>query len=218
MTQTFRIAPSTALKLALAAGLFSLAGCAGAGDDVARSVGLMRDAPDEFVVTTRAPLAMPSDLNTLPPPTPGAPRPQEQSTRDAAQLTLAPQSVASNSAAAPTTGGEQALLKASGPASAPDIRNDVDHLAVEDQDQRGLLDKLMFWKTKPEPGVVVNAPLESQRIRQNAALGKSDTDGPTPIQVPQSSVGRDIAGNVNQPGQETSAPDAQPTKHWWNIF
>ena len=46
--------PLKALPL-LAAGAL-LAGC---GADTARSFGLTRDAPDEFQVTTRAPLSMP---------------------------------------------------------------------------------------------------------------------------------------------------------------
>ena len=59
----------------LAACAAALAGCSG---DSQRTFGFSRDAPDEFTVTTRAPLAMPPSF-ALPPPTPGVSRPQELS-------------------------------------------------------------------------------------------------------------------------------------------
>lgn len=221
MTQIFRTARSIALPLSLAASLFALGGCSGSGEDVARSVGLVRDAPDEFIVTTRAPLTLPPDLNTLPLPTPGAARPQEHTARDAAQLTLAPQSVASNSGNAPPTTGEKALLNASGPQPAPGIRADVDRVAKEDADHRSITDRLKFWKDKPTPGVVVNAPLEAQRIRQDAALGRSPADGVTPLVAPKNGPQPDIGDQDSPPANAQLAPATpeQPsTKHWWNIF
>ena len=221
MTQIFRTARSIALPLSLAASLIALGGCAGTGNDVARSVGLVRDAPDEFVVTTRAPLTLPPDLNTLPPPTPGAARPQEHTARDAAQLTLAPQSVASNSGGAPATTGEKALLNASGPRPAPGIRADVDSIANEDADHRSIAERLEFWKTKPTPGVVVDAPLESQRIRQDAALGRSPVEGVTPLVAAKNGPQPDNS-DQNSPADTTQLAPATPeqpsTKHWWNIF
>ena len=66
----------TFLAAALALPLLSallLSGCG--GDDISRSFGLQRDAPDEFQVSTRAPLSMPPDF-TLRAPRPGAARPQ----------------------------------------------------------------------------------------------------------------------------------------------
>src|SRR3978361_2400009 len=59
-------------------------------DGLSRTFGLTRDAPDEYTVTTRAPLSMPPDYN-LRPPRPGAPRPQEQSERQQAEEALVPQ-------------------------------------------------------------------------------------------------------------------------------
>lgn len=57
--------------------LLALGLSACSGDDLSRSFGLTRDTPDEFTVTTRAPLSMPPDY-ALRPPRPGAARPQEQ--------------------------------------------------------------------------------------------------------------------------------------------
>ncbi len=154
-----------------------LAGC-GAGDDVARTIGLVRDVPDEFTVTTRAPLSMPPDY-TLRPPEPGASRPQEQTPRQAAEATLAPQStLAGNAAMSP---GQQALLAATGPAAPADIRAQVDRSAALESGKRSLTDRLLFWKQTPEPGTVVDAQKESQRLRGNAALGQSPATGDTPI-------------------------------------
>ncbi|RYE94373.1 MAG: DUF3035 domain-containing protein [Oxalobacteraceae bacterium] len=58
------------------AGVLGLGACS--GDELTRTFGLTRDAPDEFQVTTRAPLSMPPDFS-LRPPRPGASRPQELS-------------------------------------------------------------------------------------------------------------------------------------------
>jgi hypothetical protein len=66
-----------------------LAGCQ--DGDVSRTFGLNRDAPDEFQVTTQVPLSMPPDF-TLRPPRAGAPRPQELTPRQGAEIAMAPQS------------------------------------------------------------------------------------------------------------------------------
>src|ERR1700749_1505982 len=74
--------------LLLGASLLLLGGCS--GDSLSRTFGLTRDAPDEYTVTTRAPLSMPPDYS-LRPPRPGEARPQEQSERQQAEETLVPQ-------------------------------------------------------------------------------------------------------------------------------
>ena len=81
--KAFRVALVTSLGLSLAA-------CS--GDELTRTFGLTRDAPDEFQVTTRAPLSMPPDF-TLRPPRPGATRPQELTQREQAEAALAPDTV-----------------------------------------------------------------------------------------------------------------------------
>lgn len=58
----------TLLRLsALSLGLVALAGC----DTLRNEAGLTKQAPDEFAVTTKAPLIIPPDFN-LRPPSPGA--------------------------------------------------------------------------------------------------------------------------------------------------
>ena len=173
----FRIIASSAL-LASAAGLLS--GCDTSG--LTRTFGFTRDAPDEFMVTTRAPLSMPPDF-TLRPPRPGAPRPQEQSTSRQAEEALVPQMALGT----PQTGvspGQEALIQQAGPAPT-DIRQKLDEDRRIASSNQSFVDSLLFWrKNEPEP-VVVDPQRESQRLRENAALGENPTTGDTAIIQPR---------------------------------
>lgn len=157
--------------------LVLLAGCS--GDELTRTFGLTRDAPDEFQVTTRAPLSMPPDFQ-LRPPRPGTSRPQELTQRQQAEALLAPDSVLATGRA-PQTRGQEALVAAAGPAAPADIRNKVDNEAALDTPTREFTDRLLFWRTPPAPGTEVDPQRETARLRQNAALGQSPEAGPTPI-------------------------------------
>jgi hypothetical protein len=167
------------------AALLCLSGCS---NDLSRTFGLTRDAPDEFQVTTRAPLSMPPDY-TLRPPEPGAPRPQEMSAQRAAeaalvpQVALAPGGTSGGGASGPVSPGEQALLSAAGPPAPANIRSAVDADAASEADSKSLTDYLMFWRNKPPPGVAVDPAKEAERLRQNAALGQNIDTGETPIIV-----------------------------------
>jgi hypothetical protein len=165
------------LCLAVVAGLLPLAGCG--GDSLSRTIGLSRDAPDEFAVTTRAPLSMPPDYS-LRPPRPGASRPQELTERQQAEAALSP-TTALGGVSGGTSPGQQALVAAAGPAAPRDIRNQVDADAQLDQPGQSFTDRLMFWKPTPPAGTAVDPKQESQRLRQNAALGQNAQTGDTPI-------------------------------------
>ena len=171
------IAPRLFLAVALLP--VALAGC-GNGDDISRTFGMTRDAPDEFQVTTRAPLSMPPDY-ALRPPRPGAARPQEQSPRQAAEAALAPQAALGVGASADVTPGQAALLAASGPAAPADIRQKVEADDSLEATDRSVTDRLMFWRGPPDKAIVVDPTKESQRLRENAALGQSPLAGDTPI-------------------------------------
>ena len=163
-----------------------LAGC---GQDTARSLGFLRDAPDEFRVSTRAPLSMPPDMSGLQPPRPGAPRPQERSARSEAEAGLVPSLVLQDPrrTARPTGGsvGEVALLQAAGPGVSPDIRRQVDEESQRlDRPQRDVADRLMFWRDQPQPGIVVDPTREVSRMRENASLGLDAATGDTPVEQP----------------------------------
>jgi hypothetical protein len=171
------------LAPAFAAAGFAAALClCGCGSDLSRTFGLTRDTPDEFQVTTRAPLSMPPDY-TLRPPQPGAARPQEMSTPRAAEAALVPQTALASGGSAAPSAGEQALVAAAGPPAPAGIRGTVDADAASEADSRGLTDYLMFWRTPKPPGVTVDPQKEAERLRQNAALGQSVNQGDTPIIV-----------------------------------
>ena len=159
------------------ASLLGLAACG--GDSLTRTFGLTRDAPDEFQVTTRAPLSMPPDLS-LRPPRPGSSRPQELTQQEQAEAALAPGAVLAREGPA-TSPGQQALLAAAGPPAPAGIRGRVDSETALDAPSRSFTERLMFWQAAPAPGTVVDAERESQRLRQNAALGQPGDAGDTPI-------------------------------------
>ncbi len=173
----------------LATGL-GVAGCS--GEDLSRQIGITRDVPDEFQVTTRAPLSMPPDF-TLRPPSPGAPRPQELTAPQSAEAALAPQTAigaadsrqtggqAGGQTAGGSSPGQTALLGALGKSAPADIREKLQHDAAVDSPGPGITDQLMFWRKTPQPGVVVDPQKEQQRLRENAALGRNVDVGDTPI-------------------------------------
>jgi hypothetical protein len=156
---------------------------------MSRQFGFTRDAPDEFTVTTRAPLSMPPDY-TLRPPQPGASRPQEMSAQRAAEAALVPQAAlqpgSGSGSASPSSAssGEQALLAAAGAPAPTNIRGQVDADAAVNANDHSFTDYLMFWrKPTPKPGVAVDPQKEAERLRANAALGQNVNQGDTPIIV-----------------------------------
>lgn len=167
-----------AARAAIALGVLSLAACS---DGMSRTFGLTRDAPDEFTVTTRAPLSMPPDL-TLRAPQPGAPRPQEATPTKAAEATLAPQSGIAQPAAGVDSTGQQALLQAAGPAAPSGIRDQLNADAQGNAQDRSLADRLTSWaKPPPNQAAVVDPQAEADRLRSNAALGQAPDKGDTPV-------------------------------------
>lgn len=145
--------------------------------------------PDEFAVVTRAPLSLPPDYG-LRPPRPGAGRPNEVSPRDDAQSkllrNLGSQSRQSRSKENKTNGkftnGETALLKQADALNVdPSIRHVVERESGRIKEEDSLVDTLVFWRDKKNPKTLVDPKEESKRLRDNAALGKSPTEGTTPI-------------------------------------
>lgn len=165
------------LTMALAA-LVGLSGCS----DARRALGYDKTAPDEFTVVSRAPLSQPPDFS-LRPPQPGAPRPQDGTTRDQARGLLVANR--SGGAANPFIGrspGESVLLgKAGADRALPDIRRLVnEETSALIEADKSFTDEILFWQKKPAPGELVDARQESQRLQTNAALGKPVTTGDTP--------------------------------------
>ena len=179
------------VRVVLAIAALGLAGCS--GHEVAQTLGLgRRDAPNEFTVTTRAPLQMPPTFD-LRPPAPGVGRPQEQSERQQAEEALVPET-ALTPAVAESSPGQAALLQQSGPPAPPDIRGQVNDETALDGPQRGFFDRLMFWRSTPTPGAVIDPAAEAQRLRNDAALGRSAETGATPIAQPN---GKGVLDSLN---------------------
>jgi len=155
----------------------------GSADSLSRTFGLTRDAPDEFMVTTRAPLSMPPDFS-LRPPRPGAPRPMEQSERTQAEEALVPQT-ALGTPQAGVSAGQDALVQAAGPPATDQIRQQIDEDARMENANSSFVDKLLFWRSPEPKDIVVDPTKEAQRLRQNAALGESPENGDTPIIQPR---------------------------------
>jgi hypothetical protein len=158
-----------------------LAGCSGFAD----TLGLGRNAPDEFAVVDRPPLAMPPDFD-LRPPKPGAARPQEVSQTDRASTMLFGANAKPSSAPSGAPAGsdaEKALLETSGAAKAdPAIRETIDREAAQRVSGTGhLVDNLLWWKPDAPQGTIVDAPAEAARIRDAKEKGESPDQGATPI-------------------------------------
>jgi len=88
--------------------------------------------------------------------------------------------------------GERALLaRLDAEDVDPTIRRTVDREAkVLAADDRNFVERMMFWRSLNPPGVIVEPTGESRRIQENAALGRSVTEGETPkIEVERLSSG-----------------------------
>lgn len=161
------------------ASLLSAAFLTGCGDNVKRTFGMDRTAPDEFQVIERAPLAMPPDYH-LNPPKPGEKRPQELSTKERAAQSVMGQNQAPQDNRQ-SKGLNELLLLAGTEGADPQIRQTVekDNKSYVKAD-KNFADKLIFWQEQAPVGDVVDPVQETKRIKDNKAAGKNITEGDTP--------------------------------------
>ena len=166
----------------LAAAALALSAC----ENVRSELGLTKQSPDEFRVVSRAPLSLPPEF-TLRPPEPGTVRPQEGSPQDQAKRAVfraeAPgETLDERIPADGRSIGERSLLMAAGADKAePGIRQIVDRETGRlNEESESFVNDLVFWRDEPPPGEVIDAEGEAQRLRENAALGRSVTSGETP--------------------------------------
>jgi hypothetical protein len=123
---------------AMVAALLILGGCAG----FTRAVGGGKYPPDEFAVTTKAPLVVPPDY-ALRPPRPGETRPEELSASERARQVL----MGDASGVAPTPGEQYLLRKANAMTADPNIRALLDaENGDRAQKDRSFANQIMFWK------------------------------------------------------------------------
>ena len=157
----------------------------GSCEQTREAFGLNKSAPDEFAVVTRAPLAIPPDYG-LRPPTPGAKRPQEDSTKNEARgilLRSGPNGAQTVPGSEELSPGEIALLsKAGAQGTDPSIRDKVSReSSVLAEGDNEFLARLMFWRDDEPPGLILDADNESRRLRENSAPGPAPVKGTTPV-------------------------------------
>ncbi len=171
---------NSTLKNTVAAGVcaLSLVSCSNAKEQL----GLNKQAPDEFAVVKRAPLEMPRDYDRLPPPRPGAGRPQERKPVDEARQTVFGDALRGETN---VSGSESSLLdEAKAYEADPEIRQVIDQEAAEAAEkERPVADRLLNWASSggtETPAAVVDPEKEVRRLKRNMDAGKSVTEGKTP--------------------------------------
>lgn len=150
---------SRLVVISLLSGCVLLQGCS----SVKKTLGIERDPPDEFAVTPSIlPLDMPPDFFTLPPPEPGAPRPQDMRERTAKNEKL----LGSTPHKGTLSPAQKALLEMAGAKEGQDkIRSEVDtESRIESVKGKPILEKLGIKKTKP--GDTINPYEEAVELQK----------------------------------------------------
>ena len=154
-------------NLFLFVALFSLAAC---GGDVKETLGMRRDAPDEFAVERRPKLDIPPQFK-LRPPVAGSNGQKESAIRDElrTQVLGAPTQ-------ATTGNAESVLLEKTGAQTAnPDIRTII---SKEYNDKEpNLLERIESISDDTNNKTLVDADKERERISANKKAGKPITEG-----------------------------------------
>jgi hypothetical protein len=180
-----KVTTRLALLLAPSALLATMA-LGGCSDSLMQSIGLQRNPPDEFQVTTQPVLAMPPNLEAaaqaLPAPTPGASRPQDVAVRQQAEDAMIGGAALPNGT--PSTAGDASLVQQAGPAAPANIRQEVDAQGRQDVKSRATANRLNPLGRPVAPVAVVDAGAERKRLQENAALGRSPATGSTPLVKP----------------------------------
>jgi len=161
----------------LGLGAMALMGCQSLRD----MAGLQKKSPDEFAVTTKAPLVIPPDFN-LRPPMPGAPPSNTRDPSTNAEIALFnsdPQTVANGMAGNYTPGEKMLLANARAQNSDPTIRarlNADQRAAVQNAD-RSFTDRILNSAATPNTGRAVNADAEVAKGTKTAAPKKKEKSG-----------------------------------------
>ncbi|OYW14007.1 MAG: hypothetical protein B7X02_00990 [Rhodospirillales bacterium 12-54-5] len=201
MNYYVRISLTRYLRLGLCVCPLLLAAC---GADVKQSLGLGKEAPDEFVVVSRPPLTVPPDFELRPPSSDTA-KSSASSTENTARKTLLGTEGLSDPASlttlrapsvdtavtpvivspAPSGATASFLNKAGVDQANPDIRETLgaDVKKPDAESSAPTLYDQVLDKEKADP--VVDAQKETTRIRENEAAGKSVTEGDTPTHTPK---------------------------------
>jgi hypothetical protein len=165
--------------LALSVASAALSGC----DSMRRAAGLNKKSPDEFAVTTKAPLVIPPDFN-LRPPLPGAPPTNTLDPSANAELALFsrtadPQTVAAGMRGNYTQGERMFLANAKAGTADPGIRarlNADQRAAIQNAD-RSFTDRILSTPATADTGKPVNADAEVNKGRKTTTPKKEGSGG-----------------------------------------
>lgn len=166
-------------------GLVIAAGCLvaalGACESVSNVFAEKKTPPDEFAVYSEPPLSMPPDYR-LRPPRPGESRPQTSTPRFQAERAMLGAGGTPPVLQAPPRGsspGVEALLRETGALAAdPNIREIVNReSSLVATGDRGLTDRLMFWRGGDKDDAVIDPVREAERIRGRMEEGRPVTGG-----------------------------------------
>lgn len=168
----------TALLIAVAA--TALTGC----DTLRNAAGMDKSAPDEFAVTTKAPLVIPPDYN-LQPPRPGAVPTNQVDPTDSAENALFGTDPAQIAAQLPSTFSEtekMVLANAKVQSIDPQIHQ---HLAEDYKNtvaaDDGFTKDILFWqKPKTDQGQPLDADQEAKRIGDKNGTAPAAEAKPAP--------------------------------------
>lgn len=141
------------------------------GQDVSRAFGIKRSMPDEYTVTTRAPLSMPPNDSLMKPDENGV-RPQEQSIRQQALEILSPDVALEGMKDVPSQ-GQTRLIQDANQSADQERHNEL-------VTQNGFVDQVMFWKNGKPSDLAVDSAAENKRLHNNLSLGLRPDDGATP--------------------------------------
>ena len=167
------------------AGVFPLFGC----ENAKETIGLTKQAPDEFAVVTRAPLNIPPQFD-LRPPNPGSSRPQETTPRSEARKILLKNTSRRRISRKNKTinsgkfsEGEAAFLQRADALNVdPTIRKVIKKESSGlTEVNKGLLRRIIFWQPKENSEKVIDATKEARRLRKVTAQGEPLTKGETPV-------------------------------------
>lgn len=160
--------------------LLGLTACDGGVKD---TLGLNREAPDEYTVVSRPPLSLPPDFSLRPPQPGAAPRmtPADQQARG-----LITGKETASSGATTTTASDNFLRRLGADKADPSIRDTLLRDAATPADTsnaKTLIDRLNGAK-KAEP--TVDPQKETERLEKNRASGKPVNEGDVPEVQPKS--------------------------------
>lgn len=166
--------------LALSVAATALSGC----ESLRKAAGLNKKSPDEFAVTTKAPLVIPPDFN-LRPPLPGAPPTNSLDPSQAAEQALFnpnnadPQTVAASMQGNYTPGEKMFLANAKTETADPNIRARLraDQRAAIQNADRSFTDRLLNMPASPDNGKPINADAEINKGRKTGTPKQEESGG-----------------------------------------